>query len=167
QAAVRSVSRPAAVLAGPGIAAISSADLPLSVSAGPGVAAISSAVFPPSVVAGPGVATICARVFPPSFFALSATRARFASGTIPADTAVPVSETKSASDATTSAGLGRRSFLSMRPSLGRGGPLDAYSSPRPPFGKELTLAGHLPQCGARLPRATRSETVALLRRKEP
>ena len=58
-------------------------------------------------LAGLGSAAICATVFFCSFPELSALSARFASGTTPAATAVPPSETKSAITATTSAGLGR------------------------------------------------------------
>ena len=71
---------------------------------------------PAAELAGPGcfaaAAASCAGVWPATFFALSATSARLASGTTPAATAVPPSETKSAATAMTSAGLGmRRPFM--------------------------------------------------------
>ena len=78
-------TRPAAVLAGRG-------------PAGDSLSATATAA-PPS----------CPAVSPPTFFALSATSARFASGTAAVTTApaVPPSATNSATIATTNAGLGR------------------------------------------------------------
>src|ERR671930_2675756 len=65
--------------------------------------------------AAPIPVTIWLSVLPLSFFALSATSARFASGTTTlAATAVPLRVTRSASIATTSAGLGKR-LLRMLP----------------------------------------------------
>ena len=67
---------------------------------------------PAAELAGPGwraaALAMDAGVWPPTFFALSATSARFASGTTPAATAVPPSETNNAATAITSAGLGIR-----------------------------------------------------------
>src|SRR4030095_2920960 len=68
---------------------------------------------PAAGLAGPGCAAacwaICAGVCPATFFALSATSARFASGTAALTTApaVPLSATKSESIATTSAAVDR------------------------------------------------------------
>src|SRR3954467_3629915 len=92
---------------------------------------ISSAVFAcrwsESAACADAAATTCAADWPPSFFALSALKARLASGTTPAATAVPESETASASEATTRAGLGR----GIRLNIGIPPRSDARSIPHP------------------------------------
>ena len=74
--------------------------------------AVLTVTSPAAELAGPGcraaAVAIAAGVWPPTFMALSATSARFASGTTPAAIAVPLSETNSAATAITSAGLGIR-----------------------------------------------------------
>jgi hypothetical protein len=84
--------------------------------------AVLTVTSPAAELAGPGrraaEAAIDAGVWPPSFIALSATSARFASGTTPAAIAVPPSEMNSAASAITSAGLGMCLRFMVPPCVG-------------------------------------------------